>query len=760
MGQQVQNPYTGQWVDVEDLQGLQNTENIKQTPYLVDPNYTDAEKQQILSQLFRQNIEANLATSGDAPIGDIANTSLVNAGGGLTQAQKDAQQAAIPGSFYYNNFANQIQNQGNASINANVSPYQASLNQGTAQDANTRNQLLQNQANAFNAVTGSNAGMYQGMDAARQGIDSNSNQILGDYWGQLGQANALDASAVGGLQSLNGQMRQLQAGGYGADVTSDPTYVGMQLGAYNNFGNWASGAKNVSSDAGLVGQQQGVANSFGGWASGANDVSSDAGLVGQQQGVFGAYGDWASGANDVSSDAALVGQQQNVLSDYGDWAGGNYDLTSDAALAQADPEALAAQKEALAQFKERSDPKLTDAERFLYLQNRMQQEQTMRGVRDANMRELQLQGMSGSTMALSNLNASSQEAANMRQLGDLGANAAAIQRADRNLGNYANLGSTIADQSFGRDFATRSAADRMAALNNQQRFAGLQGEGNMATTMRNADDQLRMNNQNMRFAGLQGQGLEANTMRSQDDSMRQFNSGQRLTGLQGQGSMVNNMRASDDAMRNSNANRMLQGAGMQGDMATSMRTADDALRTFNKSQSMIQQRFQDQYAADQQNAAWGRGTDVANAQLTQGAHLANNATSGWAAGNQTLNNQWGRYADQTNTGVAMNRDYMTGANAMTNSGMDAVNSNRASVAQDAQFALGSEGLRQGVMNNANAIRLQGINSDQEDKRSAAALTQAEKDQAIQREEDKKKGLLGTPILSQNGIFGLQGVPIL
>jgi len=637
----------------------------------------------------------------------------------------------------YNQWADYFQQQGNASLDANVTPYQTALNTGLQQDAATRNAILGNYGTALNSATQSNAGMLAGMDQSRQNIDASGNQLLGNYWGQLGQANNLATGSLSQLQGLAGQMRTLTAGGYGADVTSDPAYVGMQMGAYNNFGNWASGANNISSDAGLVGQQQGVANQFGGWASGANDISSDPGLVGMQQGVFGAYGDWASGANDVSSDAALVGQQQNVLDSYGDWSSGQYDLSSDAALATADADSLAAQKDALSQFKERSDPKLTDAERFLYLQNRLQQEQTMRGVRDANMRELQRQGMSGSTMALSNLNSSSQEAANMRQLGDLGANAKAIDRADKNLGNYANLSSTIADQSFGRDFATRSAADRMAVQNNMQRFSGLQGEGQMATAMRSADDNLRVNNQQARFQGLQGQGVQANTMRSQDDAIRGQNQSMRFAGLNSQGQMVSNMRSADDAMRTGNANRMLTAAGMQGDMATSMRTADDALRTFNKSQSLQQQRFQDSYAADQQAQAWGRGTDLANAGMRASEGLARNATTGWEAGNTTLNNQWDRYATQTQAGMTANRDYMTGVGQQSALGMDATRDNRAGLAQSAQFALGTEGIRQGNMASSNAVRMQGLSEAQEDVRAQQARDAAEA-QAKREEKQANK----------------------
>lgn len=348
----------------------------------------------------------------------------------------------------------------------------------------------------------------------------------------------------------------------------------------------------------------------------------------------------------------------------------------------------------------------------------------------------------------------------MRQLGDLGANAAAIKRADANLGNYANLSSTIADQSFGRDFATRSAADRMAVQNNMQRFSGLQGEGQMATSMRSADDALRVNNQQARFQGLQGQGVQANTMRSQDDAIRSQNQGMRMTGLQGQGGMVNSMRSSDDAMRNANAGRMLTAAGMQGDMATSMRTSDDALRTFNKSQSMIQQRFQDSFAADQQQQTWNRGTDLANAGMRTSEGLARNATTGWEAGNTTLGNQWDRYATQTQAGMTANRDYMTGVGQASQLGMGAIDSNRAGLAQNAQFALGSEGLRQGVVNSSNAVRMKGLDNAFEDQRSTQALNAAAIEAEKQRKADKSKGLLGTPILSEEGILGIKGIPIL
>lgn len=629
-----------------------------------------------------------------------------------------------------------------SAYNSAIGPHQSSLSDAVGSNAARRQGVVNNSATALNQSTQANAGMFGQMGAGRQAADARSQAGLDQYFGELDAGNAMDAQNVGQLSALNGSMRQLQASDYGADVASDPRYVGMQQGSYNQFGNIASGGFDVSSDSGLVGQQQGVADAFGGWASGQNDVFSDSGLVGQQQGVASAFGDWASGMNDISSDAGLVGMQQGVYDDYGGFASGAYDLESEAAGATADAEALAAQKYALGEFKERSDAKLTDAERFLYLQNRKQQEQTMRGVRDANMRELERSGMSGSTMALSNLNASSAEAADMRQLGDLGANAKAIDRAEKNLSNYAGLSSTIADQSFERDFSTRSAADKMAINNNQQRFAGIQGQGQMATEMRNADDEMRTGNANRRLEGLHGQGDMVTDMRTADDAMRTGNADRRLTGLEGQGRMVTDMRTADDAMRTSNMDRRVTGVEGQARMATEMRTADDALRTFNKEQRMIQTRHQDNYRADQQAQAWDRGVDMSDAQFRQSENRTTRATGRQQATEQSTTNAWNRLTDQTNTGVDMNRDYAEGWGRVGDQQLGTIDSESQDRRDAADFAQTTARDQQAIRSDANALRVRQLDERAEDRRAKDASRSAVQMQQDQQEwESSQRSLL-------------------
>ena len=506
---------------------------------------------------------------------------------------------------------------------AGLAPYGDAFNTAFNNNQTARNNNIAGQSAAFNSATAGNAGLLQQSQAARNASNAWDQSTLSAADAGYAQARGMDASNVGNLQALNGTMQQLQASPYVGDVVSDPGLVGMQMSSYNDFGNWASGA---------------------------NDVYSDPGLVGMQQGVYDAYGGFANG---------------------------DYDLTSQAATAQADAEALAAQKEALGEFRDRMDPKLTDAERFLYMQSRLAQEQSQRAMRDANYRELERRGMGGSTMALSNLNASSAEASNTRALQDLGANAKAIDRAEKALVNYGNMGSTIADQSFQRDYATKSAADRMAINNNQQRLAGIQGQGQMSTAMRNADD----------------------------------------------------------AMKNANANRQLEGTKGQAALATDMRNASDAIAMNNQNQRAVQSRFQDSYRADQQQQAWQRGTDISSAQFRQSENLsrdtANRANTNIAASN----NAFDRAATTTNQGIGANRDYMAGYDALTGRQNEAMRDNSADLSRSADFALGTAGIQAGAQRDVNATRSARLQNNAEDRRANEAVNQAYRNSVAQQKWD-------------------------
>jgi hypothetical protein len=465
-------------------------------------------------------------------------------------------------------------------------------------------QTTANVARLRQNTTASNAGLVQGLNDGRAAADARDAAAMGRYGSAIDTANSTSAAGLAGLQSRYDDYGILQANPYQGDAQSNAADVARQQASYDTLGGWASGANDISSDAGLVAQQQGILNDFQGWANGDNAISSDPGLVAMQQGVYDDYGQFASGA---------------------------MDLESQAATAAADPEAVAAQKEALGEFRDRMDPRLTDAEWFLYMQSRLQQEQGQRAVRDANYRELERRGMGGSTMALSNLNASSAEASNTRALQDLGANAKAVDRAEKALVNYGNMSSTMREQSFAEDYATKSAADRMAVNNNQQRLAGIQGQGQMANAMRTADDDIK-----------------------------KFNSTQQMAGLQGAGMMANSMRTADDAMRQGNATRRLQGAQSQGEMATQMRNASDAMNMFNKEQQGIQLRHEDDFNAAQQRDAWTRDVGMNDATQRYAEGLSTREGEFARTGIMQSDNQFNRLNTSTQTGMTANRDYLDG----------------------------------------------------------------------------------------------------
>jgi len=692
----------------------------------------------------------------------------------------------------WNSFMGEQAQQGQGFYDA-LTPHAQGFNNAIGANQGVRNTALTNQTNAFNQATGSNRAQLTGLRGSAQNANTQNNALISGLGQQYQQNNAADQGTLGRLTGVANSMGMLSPEAYHQNISSNPADVARQQASYDQLGGWASGANSISSDAGLVGQQQGVVSQFGNWASGANDIYSDAGLVGQQQGVVDQFGNWASGANDVSSDAGLVGQQQDVyggfmdyasganaissdaglvgmqqgvFDDYGQFASGGMDLESEAATAQADAEALAAQKEALGEFRERMDPRQTDAERFMYMQSRLAQEQSQRAARDANYRELERRGMGGSTMALSNLNASSAEASNTRALQDLGANAKAVDRAEKALVNYGNMSSTIADQSFERDFATKSAADKMAITNNQQRLAGIQGQGQMSTEMRRADDEMRQFNSAQQMQGLQGAGQMANTMRGQDDAMRNANADRRLTGTQGQGQMLNSMRASDDAMRMGNrdarlagtqgmgsmlntmrgqddamrmGNRdaMLQGAIQQGNMATDMRTANDAISMFNSEQTNVQARHRDDFNAGQQRDMWEREAGLADAGFRTTENSDRRADSYTGRAQHGIDMGFERDDRVAGRTIESNRDFVEGYDRLTGRTNEGLRDEGVDRGRAGEFALGQTGVAQTAQAGINDTQREILRGKSEDRRADEAVNQVYVDSEYQRKYDEE-----------------------
>lgn len=421
---------------------------------------------------------------------------------------------------------------------------------------------------SWNSTFGANAADQQSLGQYTGALQSATNWDLGNYGqfaGDLGQAQNTATGAYSTLQQQAGGFSQLQARGYGADVQSqaqyaqaDPASIAAQNQALSQLQGAANGSLNVTSqaaqayaDAGDVANQRGAADALQGIANGSKDVDF-----------------WGiNGINDLHA-----------------VANGSKDIH----VGQEDPEAYAAQKDALGQFSTLTNPEVTAQERFIYEQARQQQEQDERANREAVMTNYRQRGMSGSGMEIGSAALANQQTSQNRLLSDLGAQSTAVQRAMTALQGYGGLSSTMvneADQVAAQNQGTQAAATAQ--------FAGLGTQVAVGNKDRQAAAQQAAS---QAYAVLRAQGFSEEYARGQAaDIVASANSDRQLNAMNASGNLASNMR-------NESFNE---------DFST--KSAADNMAQFNKSQSQITQRFQDQYAADQQNAAWGRDTDVAAA---------------------------------------------------------------------------------------------------------------------------------------------------
>ncbi|HET8938192.1 MAG TPA: hypothetical protein VFN67_32335, partial [Polyangiales bacterium] len=117
-----------------------------------------------------------------------------------------------------------------------MAPWQQSLNNNFTNNSAARQGIVDRQSAGLDAATSANNAYLQNMQNSANATAGYTNDMLGSYSSALNNANAMDASTVGGLQALNGSMRQLTAGGYGADVVSDPSLVAAQQNVYDSLG--------------------------------------------------------------------------------------------------------------------------------------------------------------------------------------------------------------------------------------------------------------------------------------------------------------------------------------------------------------------------------------------------------------------------------------------------------------------------------------------------------------------------------------------
>lgn len=521
-----------------------------------------------------------------------------------------------------------------------------------------------NSANAFdwNALAG-----YQGQMAGYTQSNNAYMGGLGDLYGQLATPLQSQTHWAGDLSS--------QAAGAYADpssIAAQNSAMGFLSGAMGGSLNYQSQGAQAYADPQAIQAQYQALNQLQGAAAGNLNVTSQAATAQadqnaidmQSQGLSGLWG-IANGNLDVmpwSADPKSWDELQKAKGQYQDVYGGSLDVKP----GDLDPEAYAAQKDALSQYSALTTPELTDAERFIYENERLNAERSERSNREAAASGLRQRGMGGSGMELVNSSMANQQVSQNRLLGDLGANAQAINRSMQALQGYGGLSSTMNDQA--NALGTANANRRTNALGG---YSGIvQGEQNLASQMAQAN----------RDRSAQAMGLytdQAGRLRSQTfdealargtaaDQVAMTNMNRQLAAMGMSADTAGNIRqqsfneeysrgiAADNASAN-NQRTQLQGGIAYGNMANTQReqsfneaysrgTAADQTAQFNRQQSIGVSEWNDQFAQGERDAQWKRGTDYTGLGLRTNELNAANDSRSYDAGRLTSETTYNRFA--------------------------------------------------------------------------------------------------------------------
>jgi len=164
-----------------------------------------------------------------------------------------------------------------------------------------------------------------------------------------------------------------------------------------------------------------------------------------------------------------IGELESYLGGMADVNFGDYvgDLESEGAKAFADQQSRDAQYEALDKLKGWTDPTMTAKERFMQEQSRLAQEQDMRASREAVLRDLAARGVRSGASEMAAFHGAQQATAQNRMLGDLGAQANAVERALLATEKYGTQAGEISQQTFDERFKAGSQADVVRMFNNK-----------------------------------------------------------------------------------------------------------------------------------------------------------------------------------------------------------------------------------------------------------------------------------------------------
>lgn len=522
----------------------------------------------------------NGGAGGAAPGGGVASAAggTGGTGGYLQQLLQNAQD-------------NQQQNVGYVD---NVLNPQLGYTASTIADAETQQRgILDTQRQQDAQLQAQYADMLSQQREAEQRANRTDLVALGNYGTAVNQANTGNTAALNGLQSAYGGYSQLSPTAFQSNVQAQQaalSQAGLSQANYQTAAQQRADYKNANYQNALL--QYAYAN--------PQDVAA------QRE---------ALGASTAASNGSLDVQ--------------NGGLT---------PEAKAAQLSALQQYGALTTPEATAKERFLYEQQRNQQEQQEKASREALMERYRLRGAGNSGMELASILQSGQQNSQNRLLGDLGTQAGAVDRSMAALAGYGNLSSTMMGQ--GNQVALASAGNRLTALGQRGGLAStMRGQGaqesqfNAGSYNRNQEVNANAYNNNQQFnANSYNQNQQFNA--GQGNAINMFNAGAYNSNSQFNAGQANNVGMFNAGQANQNSQF---NAGQT-----------NQVNMFNTNQNGIQSRFADDYRASQQNDAVNRSNTLFTAQ--QGTNQTNLGNSGNLLNATTgINNTgYGRTKDSIN----------------------------------------------------------------------------------------------------------------
>lgn len=566
----------------------------------------------------------------------------------LNTSQRDQNQAAFDQYMKpaYQGFQTASQNQ----ITGNRQAEQGILDAGNTLN-NSLNQTQAQRTAAINQANNIQTGAYNDLRGSISGINANQQGLFNTL---QGQANATNANQTALFNALQGQAQSANANQtdlFNSTARQLNSISANQTGLYNT----------LNSNLSALNQRQDAANSaFQNQLAGLTE-QQNAANASYAGGVYGTIDDqYADTARYKDELAALNVQGNQATLDYRDrldtLTADDYDnlqrymgltnpLLEKMEAQKSDPKYVQQMLDQYDLYKSRSGVEATAEERLLAEQARLKNENDFKGARDATIAALQQRGLNSGGQQIAAMYGQRQQTAQDRVLAELGLQASAQQRAERNTAGAAG----VANQLRTADDQMRQFQDQYA-MNDSIRRQGVMNDqlGAQNTYTGNATNRETLG-YNANINNINNQTTRAGLGYGADTTANSF-------AQQGYGNIFN------AATTTNNANTQRASLGF------------DANTTTN---STNQSRYNDIFNAGTttNNANTGRTGMIFDAGTTTNNNNFNRNQAVFSAGTATNDANFGRNASVANFGMAGNQLALQGAGMQYNAGSQTADSN-------------------------------------------------------------------------------------